>query len=1106
MKILAIRLSNLASLAGRHEVDFRSEPLADAGLFAITGPTGAGKSTLLDALCLALFGNTPRLRGAPSVGSKIADLDHDPITTSDPRTLLRRGCGEGEAEVDFVGVDGREYRATWHVRRARGKPTGRLQAADQSLRGLPDETILTTQKRAFVQLIEEKLGLNFEQFTRAVLLAQNEFSTFLKADDDQRGALLEKLTSSNLYSRISVAAYQKQKHGKDAVEALERQLEGQIPADETTRQQLEQQAQETEAALKALVKEQEEIQAQRRWLMRDRELGGQSAQASVMQQQAQQAYQALDQQRHELNLLQSLAPVRTLFVQAKNLRGKQERNQGETEQLTKQQAQLQTQLEQAQQQLSLSHNQLEQVNTQQRQSQGAIDAARQLEISGEHLANDCEKLSAEQNRLRQEHQQLDNELDTIGATQQKDEERLKTLHQALGDAADPQAHWELLQHQLDDLRGQTRAWQDSQRDWRLWCEISQKVKQEEKKYLKLQSDTDITQTTLEPAESALGDAMQALEHTRHTMNALRAARSEKVEQLRQQLSADQPCPVCGSTQHPYREHPPASTDRELLAATVAAEQRQIQECEENANACRSQRDELKAQLQQIKIQLEAIAENLPALRQNLSEALQTLKATAQGNELLSKLNDAKAGGQTEYQAAQQLTAWLARQCRDSATARDALEQEIKPFGAAMRQLRPLQEAIHERALKIKEKQTNKRNTSGKLKLIDSDLPPKQNQLKQENKQLQQLLGPHKSAEIWRRAMDSKAEQARETHQQQQQQVNKLGEQLKASGQNIRHCEKLAREQQQELAAIEEKIIVWRREQSEIDEPLLRQLLQRDDQYQQELSRRIRGHEEQLREANTLLTERRRQWLAHRRQYFEAASADELTDETQQEAISRLDARISATETAHQSRHELAQEARDQAREQLAADDRKREQNQQLQQALEQARAEYRRWGRIADLIGSSDGKKFRLIAQAYNLDLLLAHANQHLHRIARRYRLIKGGSMLGLLVIDTAMGDEQRSVHSLSGGESFLVSLALALGLASMAAGRMNIESLFIDEGFGSLDPQSLAIVMDALDSLQAQGRRVGVISHVPEMHERIPVRIVIEPSGQGHSRLRVVS
>ena len=184
MKILAIRLKNLASLAGPFELDFTAEPLASAGLFAITGPTGAGKSTLLDALCLALFGAVPRL-GNASQSAKVPDADGE-IGSYDPRTLLRRGTGAGYAEVDFLGVDGRRYRARWEANRARDKPAGKLQNSRQSLRDLDNDQLLASQKGEYKQLLEARLGLNFEQFTRAVMLAQSEFSAFLQADDNER--------------------------------------------------------------------------------------------------------------------------------------------------------------------------------------------------------------------------------------------------------------------------------------------------------------------------------------------------------------------------------------------------------------------------------------------------------------------------------------------------------------------------------------------------------------------------------------------------------------------------------------------------------------------------------------------------------------------------------------------------------------------------------------------------------------------------------------------------------------------------------------------------------------------------------------------------------
>ena len=170
--------------------------------------------------------------------------------------------------------------------------------------------------------------------------------------------------------------------------------------------------------------------------------------------------------------------------------------------------------------------------------------------------------------------------------------------------------------------------------------------------------------------------------------------------------------------------------------------------------------------------------------------------------------------------------------------------------------------------------------------------------------------------------------------------------------------------------------------------------------------------------------------------------------------------------------------------------------------IEKQEARNRLWAELNELIGSADGKKFRNYAQQFTLDVLLGYANQHLAELSRRYRLARIKDTLALMVVDQDMGDEQRSVHSLSGGESFLVSLALALGLASLSSNQVRVESLFIDEGFGSLDPETLTVAMDALDGLQALGRKVGVISHVQEMTERIACKIQVERLSGGKSRV----
>jgi exonuclease SbcC len=179
----------------------------------------------------------------------------------------------------------------------------------------------------------------------------------------------------------------------------------------------------------------------------------------------------------------------------------------------------------------------------------------------------------------------------------------------------------------------------------------------------------------------------------------------------------------------------------------------------------------------------------------------------------------------------------------------------------------------------------------------------------------------------------------------------------------------------------------------------------------------------------------------------------------------------------------------------------------LQAELDQQRERQQIWASLNQLIGSADGAKFRSFAQGLTLELLVEHANVHLQDLARRYLLQRApGSEMELQVVDREMGDEVRGVHSLSGGESFLLSLALALGLASLASDRVQVESLFIDEGFGALDADSLDMAIASLDALYSLGRQVGVISHVGALVERIGIKVEVAKQGGGRSRLAVLA
>jgi exonuclease SbcC len=224
LRILAIRGQNLASLADPFDVDFEAEPLRGSGIFAITGPNGAGKTTLLDAACLALFDRLPRLQDADR-GVAMGGTDgDDQIGYDDVRGVLRRGTSAGYAEIDFVAQDAHRYRSRWEVRRARGKPGGTLQPQKITLTDIQTGEVVGDKKTDTLQQIEQRIGLTFDQFRRSVLLAQGDFDSFIRATSKDRADLLERITGTEIYSKISRAAHARLKRENDALHDLETQL------------------------------------------------------------------------------------------------------------------------------------------------------------------------------------------------------------------------------------------------------------------------------------------------------------------------------------------------------------------------------------------------------------------------------------------------------------------------------------------------------------------------------------------------------------------------------------------------------------------------------------------------------------------------------------------------------------------------------------------------------------------------------------------------------------------------------------------------------------------------------------------------------------------
>ena len=1211
MKILAIRLKNLASLAGPFEIDFTAEPLASAGLFAITGPTGAGKSTLLDALCLALFGAVPRLGDTGQ--AKMPDADSD-ISIGDPLTLLRRGTGGGYAEVDFVGVNGRRYRARWEANRARDKASGKLQNSRQSLIDLDSEQLLASQKTEYKTQLELALGLNFEQFTRAVLLAQSEFSAFLKANDNERSELLEKLTDTALYTQLGRRAFDKAKDAKDAYKQLQDQASGVVPLAAEARAELDQQFDAAQQRLKTQQAQLKQLELQHTWLKELQEWQERRLSATEQLQRAQADWDGQGAQRQDLSRLDQLAPQRHQFARQAELSQLLSPLATQIQQHLEQQATLHTRQEQAQQQQATAHTALADALKNQGDAVPLLRQAFEAQSTLAHLTKDLAKrvddkqqhetactegqalltgLSEKQTQVAERLQRLASGLERSAAlaplsdawtvyrerlqqlmlignrlnkgqaelpqleqrattaaerfTQQR--EALDLLYQEAG--AEPHAVAEqvqLLASLLQDNRKQQRAFEDLTRLWDNQRQLDQQATVLTQKLAEAQQQREqLNQTGLQ-TKAELTVAEQTLTVTKQLLERQRLARSASVEELREQLQDDQPCPVCGSHEHPY--HQP-----EVLLQSLgrhddheeAAAQKTVDTLKETLNELRgevggliAQQKEFLQQQEQLATQQQALAPSLEAhplsaslfnqeaakrsdwLAQQLGQLTQSITQDEQRQGALLNLQQNAGRLQQQLQAAQdasqQARQLLVDQQRELSNDRERLDEELNAFASLLpidtldglrsepaATFMQLDQQVSERLEQLGHQRDELAEQQDRQQAIEKQQTHQQHRQQQRDallvqvteltaqqqaaqEKLSALLGEHASAEQWQQQLDQAVTQSRQSETDANQQLQDTRNALIQLAADL----KAQQERQQALLTeqqnLDTRIREWCALHPELDDVGLTRLLAFDDAQVSALRQQLQLSEKAVEQAKVLLQEREQRLAEHQALHNGNLEAAEL------------DSTLAALNQQLADGEKLVAELR--ARQ--SEDQRRQDANHSLALTIAKAYEEWQRWARLEALIGSASGDKFRKIAQAYNLDLLVHHANVQLRQLVRRYRLKRGGSMLGLLVMDTEMGDELRSVHSLSGGETFLVSLALALGLASMASSTLKIESLFIDEGFGSLDPESLQLAMDALDGLQAQGRKVAVISHVQEMHERIPVQIQVKRQGNGLSTLEV--
>ncbi|ENV17136.1 AAA family ATPase [Acinetobacter guillouiae] len=1198
MKILSIRLKNLASLSGEHFIDFESEPLASAGLVAIVGKTGAGKSTILDAMCLALFNKIPRLKDSDG---KLQDVDGSELLTNSPLTVLRRGTAHGFAELCFVAQDQKHYLARWELKRSREKADGKLQSVQRYLKCLTDGTVIADKAKAVESAIYKITQLSFEQFTRAVLLAQSEVTAFLKARDNERGELLEYLTNSSIFGKVGQLAYEKTKLVASKRKELENLLGHIELLSEEDAAELHIQFQHINRDYKKLEDEKSQLEKQQQWFERKQKLNDEIVVKQQLLDTQLQTQQGLIPERERLNRLEIFSEIRSSIFQK--------------QQLIKTEQQLAPQIQKQQQLFDTLQVQFDTEQTRFIQTESALNVQQNFENTHRESLSEVRKCIQERDFIGVEFKKIQTRLNDLESSKtpllnqqqqlehhiQQITEKRNILNQQLADTQQFSSldkgltahvqqltqfiqYYQSIENQLGNvsqaetkLIEQKTQLQDSihqfgtaeqletqleqtrqQREFKLsqlnqLATLQQKLAQFFELKIESQQLNDrlkrcsaqfqqLEKTTIQ-TEQDFQTAKQARLKLQEVLQQQRLLHAENVEHLRAELVDGQACVVCGSTTHPYHLDDSA-VSKVLFELQQQQEQQATLKEQETFNlwqAAQQDLTKLSVEQQQLKTTLQNVTEKINVIQQLCIEQGQSAQIPLNLTQTQSEIKQQLEQLTQQYQFEIQQLEAQSKQGIQSIKIQQQLSQSIQHTEHLLQNANNLHNQVQHivSCLADREKNAWQQYSITTAQHILSQLNTRTQQLeqlellsKQHDQYLQQLntaqlnianatkqisetahslneikLKGQQNTELanqliqnmtgltevkpneWLTQYEHEYQKIQTLYQQQKQSFNQLRNQFEQEKSQLEQLKAQQQHNQNNLIQVNQDIQQWLTQHPAFQPDDLEHLAQITAVQEQQIRQQLQHAERMLNEANSALNTIQEQLTEHK------LHQPEIDFEQLQQLI---------LDNANTLKTQF--EIRDQLKLKLELHQQNVAKQKQFADQIQQVQQEEHRWGKISGLMGDATGKKFRDYAQQYNLDILLEHANQQLAMLSQRYTLKRLDNSLSLAIIDHDMDGETRSVASLSGGESFLTALALSLAIANMASGSMKIESLFIDEGFGTLDASSLHMVMNALDQLQNQGRKVVLISHIQEMHERIPVQIQVRPLGAGASMIDVVS
>ena len=1134
MKFLQLEILNLASLdkQGGEVINFEEGALGESTIFSIVGPTGSGKSTLLDAICLALYNRAPRYprkKGDKNQNIEIfgaADAsENNRLAPTDSRNILTRGKKEGYSKLTFLANNGSIYRAEWHVRFQRVRYENAKTALYKIMRNGEEITEETADWNELPNII----GLDYDQFLRTVLIAQGSFANFLTAKENERYELLEKLIGcEETYTNIATEIKKAKDQATDAYNQMAASVEAvkQNLLNDEELAQLKEEIARLEKAEKELDCQLQAISKGLQWFEENDKQINQIATCQIDMEQATNAIkemraQILRLQLHDevqpaVNLLQEVErQTQSIHEQEENIlkaEGNIKSQESAISESEKTLASLKEAVSKAQEQLEKAlpviaearalKTKMEAAMPNLKEKKEALELAKKENLTAqkdmEENARNIQKWEAETEKANL----------ALKTTKEEIAKQKLVLHEATQAA---EQAWETEKNKtagqnIEELQNSKaiadRKLQDVQQAIKVVAHLdaatAEKQKNEERILVLGKRNAEI--------DEALGKlTIEALTQESLTLrNAYTLMVSEKWEIHRANLTEGKPCPLCGSTTHPYhtdnRQFEEATTELSQLLKVKEDLLKQQQKQEKELSGERKQND---GEVQTLQKQQKKLSGEIATYEEEWKALIaQYPKIPKAGTELKSLLpiyeNKAKDAS-SKLSLFNKIQKEIERltQLKDKAV-KDEAAYESK----ASTILNKAQENTSTCTTKLAEQkaltinlisqQKSKEEAYGKALQTWNSAKKEMEEWQEKFKQI--LNGEEPDAAEQR--LTAAKDEATKAADIQNENINKLKAELansKGSHQTMLSQNKTMKEN---LQTKEKELDHWMEEYNKqleeksieppfIDRNIIREMLHSAEDWN--AIRREKDEKEKAVASTTALYQSAEKAHQQHLEHQPAQTRDALLaiQQKYQERSQRNE--LIAAKARMQNHQEAMKQLGDKA------------------EALQLVTQEKDDWTAITDAIGA-DGKTLRKIAQCYTLSFLIAHANQEIRKFNSRYELQQVKHSLGIRVIDHDRADDIRDTTSLSGGETFIVSLGLALGLSALSSRNISFENLFIDEGFGTLDPDTLATVIDSLAMLQSsQGKKVGVISHTDTMSERITTQIrIIKNGNSGSSHIEI--